>query len=123
MTLSGEGRRRILYMDTCDPAQKWTTSHCQAQASPQLVVQNLFLGARPPTPTRPDPEPWRSYRAAHRTRSPTPARSRPARSMLVTPGGFKAYFEALIDLITESGGIPPEQELRELGIAHGSVPA
>ena len=27
VTLSGEGRRRILYMDTCDRAQVWTTSH------------------------------------------------------------------------------------------------
>jgi len=41
VTLSGEGRRRILYMDTCDPKQIWTTSHCQNQASPTLVVQNL----------------------------------------------------------------------------------
>jgi hypothetical protein len=41
VTLSGEGRRRILYMDTCDPAQVWTTSHCQDQASPELIVQNL----------------------------------------------------------------------------------
>jgi len=41
VTLSGENRRRILYMDTCDPAQKWTTSHCQDQATPKLVVQNL----------------------------------------------------------------------------------
>jgi hypothetical protein len=41
VTLSGEGRRRILYMDTCDPAQVWTTSHCQDQAAPTLVVQNL----------------------------------------------------------------------------------
>ncbi len=41
VTLSGTGRRRILYMDTCDPAQVWTTSHCQDQASPLLVVQNL----------------------------------------------------------------------------------
>jgi predicted outer membrane repeat protein len=41
VTLSGEGRRRILYMDTCDPAQKWTTPHCQDQATPSLVVQNL----------------------------------------------------------------------------------
>jgi hypothetical protein len=41
VTLSGEGRRRILYMDTCDPAQVWTTSHCQDQASPSLVVENL----------------------------------------------------------------------------------
>ncbi len=41
VTLSGEGRRRILYMDTCDRAQTWTTSHCQDQAEPQLIVQNL----------------------------------------------------------------------------------
>jgi hypothetical protein len=41
VTLSGEGRRRILYLDTCDPAQVWTTSHCQDQPSPQLVIQNL----------------------------------------------------------------------------------
>jgi predicted outer membrane repeat protein len=41
VTLSGVGRRRILYMDTCDQAQVWTTSHCQDQASPQLVIQNL----------------------------------------------------------------------------------
>jgi len=41
VTLSGDGRRRILYMDTCDPAQVWTTSHCQDQASPRLVIQNL----------------------------------------------------------------------------------
>jgi predicted outer membrane repeat protein len=41
VTLSGVGRRRILYMDTCDPAQVWTTSHCQDQPSPQLVIQNL----------------------------------------------------------------------------------
>jgi hypothetical protein len=41
VTLSGAGRRRILYMDTCDPAQVWTTSHCQDQATPRLVVQNI----------------------------------------------------------------------------------
>jgi hypothetical protein len=41
VTLSGEGRRRILYMDTCDPVQKWTTSHCQDQSSPRLIVQNM----------------------------------------------------------------------------------
>jgi mannose-6-phosphate isomerase-like protein (cupin superfamily) len=48
----------------------------------------------------------------------------PARSLvLVTPGGFEAYFEELIALIRRTGGIPPEQELRELGIAYGSLPA
>jgi hypothetical protein len=41
VTLSGQGRRRILYMDTCDPAQHWTTSHCQDQSSPRLVIENL----------------------------------------------------------------------------------
>ena len=41
ITLSGGGRRRILYMDTCDPAQVWTTSHCQDQATPRLIIQNL----------------------------------------------------------------------------------
>lgn len=41
VTLSGEGKRRILYQNTCDQAQGWTTSHCQNQATPRLVVQNL----------------------------------------------------------------------------------
>ena len=41
VTLSGGGKRRILYMNTCDPAQGWTTSHCQDQDHPQLTVQNL----------------------------------------------------------------------------------
>jgi predicted outer membrane repeat protein len=41
VTLSGEGRRRILYMDTCDKAQVWTTDHCENQALPHLIVQNL----------------------------------------------------------------------------------
>jgi hypothetical protein len=45
ITLSGGGKRRILYQDTCDPHQVWTTSHCQDQASPQLIVQNItFAG-------------------------------------------------------------------------------
>jgi predicted outer membrane repeat protein len=41
VTLSGQGRRRILYMDTCDRAQVWTTSHCDDQATPQLIIQNM----------------------------------------------------------------------------------
>jgi hypothetical protein len=45
VTLSGAGRRRILYMDTCDPAQVFTTSHCQDQAAPRLVVQNMGFTA------------------------------------------------------------------------------
>jgi hypothetical protein len=41
VTLSGSGVRRILYMDTCDPHQVWTTSHCDDQARPRLIVQNM----------------------------------------------------------------------------------
>jgi hypothetical protein len=41
VTLSGAGRRRILYMNTCDEAQVFTTSHCQDQDHPRLTVQNL----------------------------------------------------------------------------------
>jgi hypothetical protein len=45
VTLSGGGERRILYQDTCDRRQTWTTSHCDDQATPRLVVQNLaFAG-------------------------------------------------------------------------------
>ncbi|MBS2964152.1 hypothetical protein KGA66_13925 [Actinocrinis puniceicyclus] len=43
VTLDGAGARRILYLDTCDQAQGWTTSHCQNQQYPQLTVQNLTL--------------------------------------------------------------------------------
>ncbi len=41
VTLSGGGKRRILYLNTCDKAQGWTTSHCQDQETPQLTLQNL----------------------------------------------------------------------------------
>jgi hypothetical protein len=41
VTLSGGGQRRILYMNTCDEAQVWTTSHCQDQDHPRLTLQNL----------------------------------------------------------------------------------
>ncbi len=41
VTLSGAGKRRILYQNTCDAAQVWTTSHCQDQSTPRLTVQNL----------------------------------------------------------------------------------
>jgi hypothetical protein len=43
VTLSGQGRRRILYLDTCDRRQTWTTSHCQDQATPRLTVRRLGL--------------------------------------------------------------------------------
>ncbi len=41
VTLSGRGQNRILYMNTCDPDQVWTTPHCQNQDHPRLTVQNL----------------------------------------------------------------------------------
>jgi hypothetical protein len=41
VTLSGQDQRRVLYMNTCDQAQVWTTSHCQDQDHPRLTVQNL----------------------------------------------------------------------------------
>jgi hypothetical protein len=41
VTLSGAGATRILYMNTCDSNQVWTTSHCQNQDHPRLTVQNL----------------------------------------------------------------------------------
>jgi len=41
VTLSGGGTQRILYMNTCDKAQVWTTPHCQDQDHPRLTVRNL----------------------------------------------------------------------------------
>jgi hypothetical protein len=45
VTLVGDGKRRILYQNTCDKRQIWTTSHCDDQATPRLVVQNMELAA------------------------------------------------------------------------------
>lgn len=41
VTLDGLGQRRILYMNTCDPAQIWTTPHCQNQDHPRLTLQRI----------------------------------------------------------------------------------
>lgn len=41
VTLDGDGQHRILYMNTCDQDQVWTTSHCQDQDHPRLTVQNI----------------------------------------------------------------------------------
>jgi predicted outer membrane repeat protein len=43
VALSGNNLHRILYMNTCDQNQVWTTSHCQNQDHPQLTVQNLVF--------------------------------------------------------------------------------
>jgi hypothetical protein len=41
VTLSGGGKVRILYMNTCDQKQIWTTKVCYEQKWPQLVVQDM----------------------------------------------------------------------------------
>ncbi|WP_300610930.1 hypothetical protein, partial [Trebonia sp.] len=55
VTLSGGGKIRILYMNTCDPKQVYTTTDCWEQQWPRLVVQNMtFADAYSPvreTPT------------------------------------------------------------------------
>jgi hypothetical protein len=43
ITLSGGGRTRIIYMNTCDENQHWTTPHCQDQDNPRLTLQNITL--------------------------------------------------------------------------------
>jgi hypothetical protein len=46
VTLSGSGNHRILYMNTCDENQVWTTAECQNQDHPRLTVQNItFIDA------------------------------------------------------------------------------
>ena len=41
ITLSGAGQRRILYQNTCDPVQVWTTDHCDDQATPHLTIKRM----------------------------------------------------------------------------------
>src|SRR5690606_17484956 len=41
ITLDGDGTHRILYMNTCDQNQVWTTAHCDNQDHPRLTIQNL----------------------------------------------------------------------------------
>lgn len=41
VTLSGGGKVRILYQNTCDEAQVFTTPNCDNQDHPRLTVQNL----------------------------------------------------------------------------------
>jgi hypothetical protein len=43
VALSGGGRSRILYMNTCDQELTWTTPHCDDQDHPRLTVQNLIF--------------------------------------------------------------------------------
>lgn len=41
VTLSGGNARRILYQNTCDEDQVWTTETCDNQDHPRLTLQNL----------------------------------------------------------------------------------
>jgi hypothetical protein len=43
VTLSGVGKRRILYLNACDPAQGLRLWDCQNAGHPRLVVQHLTL--------------------------------------------------------------------------------
>ena len=54
VTLSGGGDRRILYQNTCDRAQVWTTAHCEDQPTPRLVVQGLTFADGDATGERTD---------------------------------------------------------------------
>lgn len=54
VTLDGAGARRILYMNTCDPALVWTTPHCDNQDHPRLTLQNLAFRNGDATGADPD---------------------------------------------------------------------
>jgi hypothetical protein len=61
ITLSGGGKRRILYSDTC--AGTWSTPDCVNQPYPQIVVQNItfrdgYSGAHQATCTGNIPKCW-----------------------------------------------------------------
>ncbi|MGH3397915.1 MAG: hypothetical protein ACRDPO_24820 [Streptosporangiaceae bacterium] len=61
VTLSGGGRRRILFSDTC--AGKWSTDDCVNQRYPRIVVQNItfedgFNGTHQATCTANAPRCW-----------------------------------------------------------------
>jgi hypothetical protein len=43
VTLSGGGLRRILYQNTCDQNQVWTSTSCDTQTSPTLTLQRITL--------------------------------------------------------------------------------
>ena len=59
-------------------------------------------------------------RTPHTFANPGPA---PARMLvLLAPGGFEAYFNALAEVLRTAGGLPEPSELVALGIAHGSLP-
>jgi hypothetical protein len=61
VTLSGGGKRRILFSDTC--SGKWSTGDCVNQSYPQIVVQNItftggYNGTHQATCTANEPKCW-----------------------------------------------------------------
>jgi mannose-6-phosphate isomerase-like protein (cupin superfamily) len=42
--------------------------------------------------------------------------------VLVNPGGFERYFEALAAMIRDADGLPNPERIAALGVEHGSVP-
>ncbi len=61
VTLSGGGKRRILFSDTC--SGKWSTDDCVNQPYPQIVVQNItftggYNGTHQATCTANEPKCW-----------------------------------------------------------------
>jgi hypothetical protein len=45
ITLSGGGKNRILRQNPCDPSLHYTSTHCNDQTTPHLVVQNIGFTA------------------------------------------------------------------------------
>jgi hypothetical protein len=45
VTLSGNNANRILYQNTCDQTLHYTSTHCQNQDTPHLVLQNISFTA------------------------------------------------------------------------------
>lgn len=43
VTLSGGGVRRVLYQNTCDQNQVWTSPRCDLQSNPTLTLQRITL--------------------------------------------------------------------------------
>jgi hypothetical protein len=43
VTLSGGGARRVIYQNTCDEAQVYTSPRCDIQDTPRLTVQNMTM--------------------------------------------------------------------------------
>jgi hypothetical protein len=57
VTLSGGGVNRVLYVNACDEELHWTSTRCDLQTHPRLVVQNLTFRAGRAGPA-PDDERW-----------------------------------------------------------------